>query len=174
MYLRSEPLIRYIGEEVNINLSFNVSLPKSNQPLCMGVQGQTSNFYWCQGQAKISTSLYSECFLHRHEYHQVQGSGSVCHRLPNGLMPATFSTLSALALPPQANLLTCTCLSFPTSRTVAIFITAEKHHQAAVTSISGSEMPEYVLTWHKSVYLQMKMYSIVMNIVYYRLLALSI
>lgn len=98
----------------------------------------------------------------------------MCHRLSNGLMTATFPTLSVLASQPQANLLRCTCLSFPTSRTAAIFIAPEQQHQAAVMPISGSEIPEYVLTWHKSVYLQMKMYPIVMNIVYYRMLALSI
>lgn len=62
----------------------------------MDVQGQESNFYWCQGRAKISTSLYSKCFLHRHEYHQVQGRDSMCHRLFNWLVPRTCSTLSAL------------------------------------------------------------------------------
>lgn len=62
----------------------------------MDVQGQPSNFYWCQGQAKISTSLYNKCFLHRHEYHQVQGRDSMCHRLFNGLMPRIYSTLSTL------------------------------------------------------------------------------
>lgn len=63
----------------------------------MGIQGQTSNFYWCQGQANISTSLYKQCFLHRQKHHQGQGRDSRYHRVLDGLVPTTRSTLSALA-----------------------------------------------------------------------------